>query len=154
MRARFSDFDFCRPPHNGFFLRPLSRLPIDRMKSRFVDDDSFSLPLLFGCEMADVVIAVIFDFCASTVDICASAVDFEQMLLSVLDVRRSSFIDLPIAVDVPPVLAKLDFCMPVVHRIEVIGRSGRSITLTVVLNLLIVSTERFEMVATVQRRFG
>lgn len=151
LRARFSDFDFCRPPHNGFFLRTLSRLPIERMKSRFVDaDGSFSLPL-FACDMADVVDGVIFDLCASTVDICASAVDFVAMLLSVLDESRSSF-DRPVAVAAASF--KLDFRMPVVHTIDVIGRSGRSITLTVVLNLLTVSPERCEMVATVQMAFG
>lgn len=50
LRARFSDFDFGRPPTNGIFLRPFKRFPIDRMKSRLVD---VVFSTMAGCDVLD-----------------------------------------------------------------------------------------------------
>lgn len=139
LRARFSDFDFCRPPTNGIFFRPLKRLPIERMKWR--REVSFSV--VIGGAMADVT-DDIFDFFISTVVVtamivaafvvCEITVVFGQAFISTTVVDRSSIFFLSL------ISSTFDLGEFIELTITVTGRSaGRSVTLTVVLNLLHVS---------------
>lgn len=150
LRARFSDFDFGRPPTNGIFLRPFNRFPIDRMKSRLLAAFSLTVVVAACCEVLDAagVIEVRFGFLpvksmvvvvdaaivvGAALDVCANMVVFEHMLLSVLEIKRSS------AICRSAVSSRLDFCVFIALTIVVTGRSAFSLTFTVILYLLKVS---------------
>lgn len=135
-RARFSDFDFCRLPPSGNFLRPLRRLPIERIKSRLVV--SFSLDALATTVVVDIIDVTLDRFVSTVVvtaimeaalDVCDSTVSLGHALISTVGVGRSSIVVVVIS-------SKLDFCVDIELTMAVTGRFGRSVTLTVVLNLL------------------
>lgn len=169
LRARFSDFDFGRPPTSGIFLRPFKRFPIDRMKSRFADG-AFSLAMA-GCDVLDaigvielrfgflldeksIVVVVVVDGAVVEVVVVAAPASIVLALAVAFDSYVCCTIIVAFAQMLPSMLyikrssadlrshfsSMLDFCTCFALIIVVTGRSTAfSLIITVVLYLFSVS---------------
>jgi len=144
--ARFSDLDFCRPPiprlPNGFLPFPFSLLPIERMKSRFFSES------LAVAATTDLPFNEEFDVFTSTVVPIAVAAfeDWDGGALFEMEELNVPLLEVILSVISRSVISsRFDFCAFNVFTIEVTGRSGFCDTLTVVLNLFIVSTFWFAL---------